>query len=691
MNQPVTVDGDLSEDIWQQAEVTREFRQIEPNQGAAPSETTEVRVLYDEKNLYLGILAFDTTPDNINARELARDSSFSNDDRISILIDTFYDRRNGYRFSVNPLGTQQDALVSDDGRSINTTWDALWFAAGKITPQGYAVEIAIPLTSLRFLDGIPNWGFNVSRVIRRKNEEVLLASWVRSFGLERVSQAGNLAGMEDLHRPRLVEVKPYLTGGWRQGVPLTGQPGFDAGLFGQAGIEVARIGITPSLTAEFTANPDFGQAEVDGQVVNLTRFSVFFPERRDFFLENIGVFFFGREGINQLFFTRRIGLTTAGAPVPIDYGVKVTGRQGPFNVGFLHVQTRPQAGGNNSTPATPRQQFTVFRVKRDIPKNSYFGAIVANRQGGTQTSFNRSAGLDTLINLTKYWRLNGFAAATATPGVTSSFTTGRLTSSYRDNRVSLDLLAEHIGKNYNPELGFVARTGVRQYFGNAAYRFRPSNRHIREIEFTSFYEYYQDENQRAGKLQSRQFSSGVNIDLQNSASFSYRPVERVTDVLTVPFAIRPGIVIPKGSYSFSRQSFQFSSNQSRKLILSLREAWGEFYTGQRVESSATIVFRPNTHFSFEATESHNLVRLPQGNFSTNLLSSRLTYNLSNKLLTSTLVQLNSAAKLTSLNFRLRYIYRPNSDFFLIFNHTTGQGLERPSFQLQFKLTYYWRK
>src|SRR5829696_5652501 len=340
VTETIKIDGRVDEPAWSEADVAADFRQQEPNEGTPASETTEVRVLFDEKNLYVGIHAFDSEPARINSRELVRDASFSNDDKVEILLDTYHDRRNAYRFALNPLGTQQDALITDEGRDLNLSWDAPWVSAARIDQSGWIVEIAIPLTTLRFKEGASTWGLNFARIIRRKNEENLWTSWQRSFGLERVSQAGELIGVEEIKRRRLLQVKPYASGGWREGVPLIGEPGFHAGMEAKAGLEVAKIGITPSLTAEFTANPDFGQVEVDTQVVNLTRFSVFFPEKRDFFLENAGIFLFGRAEANQLFFTRRIGLTDDGAPVPVDYGAKITGKVGRYNVGFLQVQTR---------------------------------------------------------------------------------------------------------------------------------------------------------------------------------------------------------------------------------------------------------------------------------------------------------------------------------------------------------------
>jgi hypothetical protein len=265
-------------------------------------------------------------------------------------------------------------------------------------------------------------------------------SWERSFGLERVSQAGYLTGLEEVRRRRLLEVKPYLSGGRQQGVRIAGSNAFDAGARFASGLEVAKIGLTPSLTAEFTANPDFGQAEVDEQVVNLSRFSVFFPEKRDFFLESAGIFLFGTPEENQLFFTRRIGLSERGAPIPIDYGAKVTGRIGAYNIGLLQVQTRelnPPSATRHPPSGIPRQHFAVARIKRDILGRSSIGAMFVNRQGGVETKYNRGAGMDAEFNLTDHWRINAFLMGTATPGVRSGFLSGGVNSRYENDSVRL--------------------------------------------------------------------------------------------------------------------------------------------------------------------------------------------------------------------------------------------------------------
>lgn len=682
----IKIDGFLDEPIWSTAEPATDFRQETPTEGAPASEKTEVRVLYDDKNLYLGIRAFDSDAAHLNARDLVRDSLFATDDRIEIILDTYHDRRNAFRFAVNPLGTQQDALITDEGRDINLSWDGSWISSGHVDAKGYIVEIAIPLTTLRFTEGIKVWGFNVSRMIRRKNEENLWTSWQRSFGLERVSQAGELSGVEEIRRRRLREIKPYATGEWREGVPLIGKNGLDAGVRGNLGIEVAKLGITPSLTAEFTVNPDFGQAEVDDQIVNLTRFSVFFPEKRDFFLENSGIFLFGRQGENQAFFTRRIGLTDNGAPVPIDYGAKVTGKIGPYNVGFLQVQTR-KLGQESTGLGIPRQQFSVLRVKRDILERSYVGAIFVNRQGATTvggSDYNRVGGADAEFNLTDHYKVKAFWMGSATPGVRSGFGSSRLESIFENDLYRFITVYEDVGAKFNPEVGFIERNAIHQYFGQFAYKPRPKFiPHVQQMEFETQIEYYTD---RAGNLATRQTELSWDTIFRNSSELFFRPIEAVNDVLTEPFHIRPGITIPAGTYQFNRPQVSFTSDLSKRIVFTGREKWGKFYSGTRYETSGGITWRPNSHLLVDLLESYNKVRLREGNFTTSLFSARLNYNFSRKLLTSALVQLNSAARLSVINVRLRYIYRPNSDFFIIYNQSTGAGLDRPSYSLQIKLT-----
>jgi len=681
----IKIDGHMDEPAWADAVPATDFLQQNPNEGAPASERTEVRVLYDSKFIYFGIRAFDSEAQKINARELTRDADFANDDAVGIILDTNHDRRNAFLFVVNPLGTQQDGLITDEGHTTNYSWDAPWLSAATIDAEGFTVEIAIPLMSLRFDNKATVWGFNVARMIRRKNEMSLWTAWRRTFGLQRVSQAGELTGVEGIHRPRLLEFKPYATAGWRQNASVIGTEGLVTGALHTGGLEVGRIGITPSLTAELTVNPDFGQVEVDEQVVNLSRFSVFFPEKRDFFLENAGVFLMGREESNQLFFSRRIGLTDDGQPLPIDYGAKLTSKIGPYNVGFLQVQTREMPGVTPSDAGVPRQQFTVARVKRDVFGRSSIGAMFVNREGGVDTRYNRAAGVDALINLSDHWQIITFLMATDTPGLRSSFVSGRVGSYFENDLFRATTVYEDIGTNFNPEAGFVERNGARQYYGQFAYKPRPRFLpFVRQMQFETQCEYYEN---RAGKLETRQTEVTWETEFQNSTQLNARLLEKVTDVLAEPFKIRPGITIPAGAYTFNRPWVSFNSDKSKRLGFSARAKWGDFYSGERLETSASVVARASEHFNVELSENYNRVRLPQGDFSTNLFGGRATFNFSRKWLSAAFIQMNQAARLSSVNLRLRYIFRPNSDLFVIYNQTTGRGLEQPSHQFQVKLTY----
>lgn len=684
----IVVDGKLDEPAWSRAEPATDFIQQEPDAGRPASERTEVRILYDEKNVYIGIRAFDSEPKLIAARELRRDAAFDNDDKVEILLDTNHDLRDAYRFVVNPLGTQQDALITDEGKDVNLAWNARWTSEARIDEKGWTAELAIPLTSLRLHDGAPTWGFNVSRTIRRRNEESLWTAWQRSFGLEHVSQAGELTGLEQLKRPPVFEVKPYVTGGWRRGVPRAGSGGFLDGPFGTMGIEVARVGITPSLTSEFTVNPDFGQVEVDQQVVNLTRFPVFLPEKRDFFLENAGIFLFGDPGSNQLFFTRRMGLTNAGEAVPLDFGAKLTGRAGRFDVGLLQVQSR-QTGDQATGQGIPQEAFTVARVKYDVYDRSYVGAMLANRQGGQTSAYNHGGGVDAQLSLTDYWLLKGFVMGSDSPGVKDSAGSAAAGSFFENDQYRAIANYEEIGSHFNPEMGFVERAGIRDYFGQAAYKPQPKWPHfVQQFEFEAQEEYIQD---RVGNLQTSQTELSWTTDFRDSSGFFFRPVEAVTDLLTQDFEIRPGVVIPAGRYHFNRMIASAHTDQSRPLVLTAREKWGDFYGGRRYETTGDATVRPNEHVLLAVEEAYNQVYLPGGDFTTSLLALRAGYNFTRQWLTDVFLQVNTDAQLTSVNSRLRYLYRPDSDVFLIYNVSTGRGLERPSNQLQLKMTYYYGK
>jgi hypothetical protein len=313
------------------------------------------------------------------------------------------------------------------------------------------------------------------------------------------------------------------------------------------------------------------------------------------------------------------------------------------------------------------------------PESNQFGA-----SSSSGTRYNRGAGIDAEFNLTDHYQLKAFLMGTATPGLRSSFLSGRIDSRFENNLWRFITVYEDIGSNFNPEIGFVERKAIHQYFGQLAYKPRPRFvPHVRQMEFETQLEYYTD---RRGKLATRQTELSWDTQFKNSSELFFRPIEDVTDVLTEPFEIRRGITIPPGSYHFNRPRLSYTSDSSKRLALTTRYHWGDFYSGKRDEITAGMTFRPNEHLLFDLSDSFNSVRLPQGDFTTNLFAGRVNYNFSRKLLTSALMQLNSAARISAINVRLRYIYRPNSDLFVIYNQTTGAGLERPSYSFQVKLT-----
>ena len=419
---PVRVDGVLDDEAWREAEAASDFVQQDPRAGEPVSEATEVRVVVDNEAIYFGIVCHDSEPHGVIARELRRDNPFAADDHVEILLDTFHDHRNAYHFAVNPLGTQYDALITDEGRDINAEWNERWWSETRITADGWTAEIKIPLTTLRSGPDLDTFGVNFKRYIRRKNESAHWTGWSRDFPFLQVSQAGHLAGVEQLKTGLKLRVKPYGLGGFRD-IGVAGASGVTR--LSDAGLETVRFSVTQGLTAELTANTDFEQTEVDDAVVNLTRFALFFPEKREFFLERAGIFEFGSGGRRggaaernlQMFFSRRIGLTDDRAAVPVTGGAKLAGHAAGLDIGLLDVQTGRLDG-------TPASNYLVFRAKRNVLARSNVGVFASNRQA-TGPDGNRVLGGDVNFTLFKNTDVQGFLAKSATPGLNGNDYAGR--------------------------------------------------------------------------------------------------------------------------------------------------------------------------------------------------------------------------------------------------------------------------
>lgn len=673
----IAVDGSLDEPAWQQAQPISDFVQQEPHVNAPGTERTEVRVLVAPDGLYFGVRCDEVG--GVIARERRRDSTFADDDRFEIVIDSFHDHRNAFHFVINPLGTQYDALSTDEGRDINAEWDERWWSETRITEAGWTAEIRIPFSTLRSDPESDVYGINFLRFTRRRNERVLWTAWDRDFQFLQVSQAGLLTGMRGVRTGLRLRVKPFLLEGVRR-------DGSTAGRTVQrpdAGLEVLRLSLTPGLTAEFTANTDFAQTEVDEAVVNLTRFPVFFPERREFFLERAGIFEFGLGGRRggqaernlQMFFSRRIGLTDDRQPVPILAGGKLVGRAAGLDVGLIAARVDGTRGG-------PQSQYTVLRTKRNILGRSNIGTFLSSREAAGN-DFNRVAGVDATITVGKNTDFQGFIARSWTPGVTGDSLAGR--AKYNWFRDRYELFAEYlyVGREFRHDVGYVRRGDMGRSNLAAIWQPRPKLPNVRNMVFRGELVYITD---TAGRLQTREQVFQTTTRWQSDDAVRYN-VTATFDDLPAPFRIAQGVTLPAGPYTFLDQFVEGEAGGKRALSGRVRVGGGEFYSGHRRYVRVAPALKPSAIMALEASYEMNDVTLPQGAFRTHVLNTRASINVTNRWLTTTIAQYDSASRRTVLYGRLNYIYRPGDDLFLVINRTSDRTTGAPAdFGITVKLT-----
>jgi hypothetical protein len=671
ISSPVRVDGVLDDEAWAEADVVSDFVQQDPHTGEPATEQTEVRVLVDRDAMYFGFVCHDADPHGVIARELRRDNPFADDDHVEILLDTFHDHRNAFHFAVNPLGTQYDALITDEGHDVNAEWNERWWSETRITTEGWTAEIKIPLTTLRSGSGLDAFGVNFKRFIRRKAESAHWTGWSRDYPFLQVSQAGHLTGVEQVETGLKLRVKPYLLGGVRDNVTASGS---DLNPLHDVGLETVRFSVTPGLTAELTANTDFAQTEVDDAVVNLTRFPVFFPEKREFFLERAGIFefgFSGRRGARgaqernlQMFFSRRIGLTDDREPVPVKGGAKLVGHAAGLDIGLLDVQTGTSRVARGSN-------YLVFRGKRNVLARSNVGLFVSNRQADG-ADYNRVIGGDANFTLFKNTDVQGFLAKSTTPGVTGNDYAGRAKYNWFTDLHEVFLEHLYVGPEFRHDVGFVRRTGVQR--SDAAYIWQPRPKVPRVRNFVIRNELVYVTDIHRTLINREQISQVTARFLSDDAArlnttHTFDRVERA-------FEIAKGIVVPAGDYGFRDTWAEYEGSGKRTIAGRIRYGGGEFYGGRRQYVQLAPVFRPVPLVSVEASYEYNDVTLPQGAFTTHLINGRMNFNVSNKWLTTTLAQYDSASARKVLFFRLNYIFRPGDNVFFVFNQTTQPGAAR---------------
>jgi hypothetical protein len=694
------MDGTLDDPLWQQAAPITNFLQREPYEGQAPTEPTEVRILYTKHEVYFGVACHDSSVNGPVATQLRRDVTQELDDYFEIVIDSRRDGRNAYVFQVNPLGTQRDALITDeqtgDTQDGDPGWDGVWTSEARITGDGWTATIAIPFATLNFMQSRDVvWGVNFKRLIRRKNEEDLWSGWRRTFGATKISQAGELHGINEIGSGRLFIVKPYVLGGFSHLPANATASGLTPGTTGlyTGGVDV-KVGLRSNLVANLTVNTDFADSDVDVQQFNLSPYKLFFPEKRQFFLENAGVFDFAMgHGGDQLFFSRQIGIDpVTGQQVPINGGAKVTGSFAGFELGVMDVNTR-------SSGPNPGANYAVVRVKRSLwGSGSYIGAMgIDKRSGGATSSFNQTSGVDGRFVLFKNLVLNGYAAQTRTPGYSSGQSNLGAGLNFRSNW--LDFEAEHrkIGPNFNPQVGFLERTDCICDFADATFKARPEFAGLREMQFEGFIFHAPD---TYHVVQTQEWQTTFRGEFHNGSYTDDDIVDVFAQRLTTPFNIYKNVNIPVGVYNWTRHQLTYGSPQDRRWIVQFYERFGSYYNGRLNEFRVRATYRANERLSFSVGPQWNRFRLPlaDGNFSVVFGALETDYAFSRFLSLSTILQVDTAnAQAASANIRLRWNYRPDSDLYVIY--TAGQkfaslAASNPAqfYENRFvvKYTYSWR-
>ena len=673
---PLRVDGRLDEEIYSSVPSISGFIQQEPVDGAPATEETEVWVFFDDDNIYVVGRCWDSHPERMVANEMRRDGArVPRNEDFAFSFDTFHDRRNGFNFEVTPVGGRLDTEIINDGAVSNRDWNPVWEAVAARFEHGWNVETRIPFKSLRYRPGADQvWGFQVRRMVRWKNEISYITripAAIGERGHHHVSLSPTLVGVAVPPPGLNLEVKPYGISTLASDTTVT--PRIANELSAKWGGDV-KYGITKSLTADFTYNTDFAQVEADQQQVNLTRFSLFYPEKRDFFLENAGTFVFGgATGIDNtpaLFYSRRIGLSDTQA-VPIVAGGRLTGRVGNFSVGALNIESREMAA--SKIPAT---NFSVVRLKRDVLRRSSVGAIFTGRSAvQTGTGRNDAYGADGTFVLTDTLTVNTFLARTRTSNRPGHDTAYHAQLSYAGDRYAMLVDRLGIGMNFDPQLGFVRHPDMRRSYGVLQFSPRPRKSTIvRKYYYDWSVEYIEN---NAGRVDTRNQTGEFAIDFQSSDHFNIR-YGHTYEFLPKPLRLAPGVVVPVAPYQYGSVLVGYNTGP-RRTITPGNFLWeyGTFYGGHKstlTVGNSLLSFPP--HLMIEPTYTLNHVAIAQGTFTTHLLGPRITYTATPLMFWSALVQYNSIEHSASANVRFRWEYRPGSELFVVWNETRDTAAQR---------------
>jgi hypothetical protein len=689
---PIRIDGRLDDAAWADAPVLAGFSQREPLTGQPASERTEVRILFDDDALYIGAWLHDRNAGAIVPGENRRDADLADADAFIVLLDTYLDRQNGFVFATTPAGIEHDGQVTREGQGsvapgqrmqpgagggFNRNWDGSWQVATTRDAGGWYAEMRIPFATLRYgRGGAQVWGLNLARRIRRNNEESFWAPIPRQFDLYRFSLAGTLEGVEAPAR-RALTVTPFVLAAGRRDYIARTSATMDGDIGGDA-----KIGLTPGLALDLTVNTDFAQVEVDDEQVNLTRFRLFFPEKRPFFLENAGTFAVGTPQETELFFSRRIGIQD-GRQVPIDAGGRLSGRIGGFSVGLLGVHTQGLGTrdpiADSIVPLAPPNLYSVARVMRELPRRSRLGVAVVNRlDTDDRTNHNTAVAVDGRLGIGSAVQLDGYAAHTSTPGLDGPAHAWSISGQYADPDWRMQASFREVGRDFNPEAGFVNRVDYRFFNVRGQRNFRfPEVSWFRELRPHILYREWRD---RTGFLESNFLHIDSHFEFSNGAFFQLPAINIVTEGLREPFAIAPGVVVPPGTYRGVEWGFAFNTDLSAPFSVQGRIDIGSFYSGHRTGTNTTVNARLGESFVAGLRVNWYDVDLAEGSFETTVLGLRAAWSFSPRMYLQSLVQYNNQTRNVSSNLRFGWLSTAGTGLYIVYNDIEHTGpFERTGF------------
>ena len=710
--EPLRVDGRLEDSAYSTTPAISDFVQQEPNEGEPATEKTEAWIFFDNRNIYIAARCWDSQPDRAIENEMRRDGlNINQNENFTVVFDPFHDRRNGLMFQTNSLGGLRDMAITDEGNP-SLDWNTVWDARTARFDHGWTVEMVIPFKSLRYSDESQVWGINLRRVVRWKNEHSYLApipAFLQQRGIFSVSLAANMVGLEVPSSSKTFEVKPYGISGVRSN--LTATPAFRNKREADAGFDV-KYGLNRSLTFDVTYNTDFAQVEDDAQQVNLTRFNLLFPERREFFLEGQGIFTFGGAGggggssgggsggggglggggvslggvafggnpgggnIPTLFFSRRIGLekdeNDEQVPVPIVAGGRLTGRGGGYSIGLLNIQT-------DEHPASPSTNFSVVRLRRNVLNRSNVGMIYTRRQqtsGGVTAA--ETFGIDGLFSPSNNLTIDSYYARTRTPALRGDDTSYAGSLNYNADRYGLQVEHLYVAPNFKPEVGFLRRTDFRRSFAQMRFSPRPARHHFRSIRrfvYGGNVEYFENS---SGQVETREFEGEAGIEFLNTDRVSFR-FTKTYEFVPEPFELGGSdVTVPIGEYRYQVGQILYAIGTQHTLSGWLYYQHGSFYNGtKRTLGYAIGRYEVSSRLAIEPSVSANWSDLPGGSFNSTVVTNRTTFAFTPRMFTSALVQFNSSAHVLNTNIRLRWEYQPGSELFVVYSDGRDTEFGRP--------------